>query len=508
MRRDEPIMIGDEDIEPESKAVDRTVMVPSKQVTPGSGRVEPPGKPTLPATPVFVPRGTPAGVAPKASTRPWKSFSFKKLEKVSRSQALLTEQLEWLVPSVTAMGRVNEAVLERLTALFEVPSDLVVESVHVLKPRELRRYVSEPTFLATLAPLPHKTRGFIEIELALAHVAIDLLIGGAGDTVALRPLTDIEEGVMGFVVLEALRALSPNVEPGLPRLRMEGLVHGIDEATALLGDEAQVAMVQFKCVLGPHTGFIRLFIPSTVVSLVAPPERAPERRARQRARAQRNIARLAGEKIWLRAEIGHAEISSRDLATLGKGDVVLTDTLTVRSDHGESGSARLRVGTGLSSHVAAEVAVENGRYVATVTEFRFGEPRLHIDTGEPEAHAQDALADGRAAGQDGPGPGDPPADDDEDSTHPTGSRGRRIVDETLNEGAELLNDIPLQIAVELARVPVSAEQVVSLHVGQIIDLNRVPGEPVELSVNGKVVARGELVEVEGHLGVRILTMAG
>ena len=76
------------------------------------------------------------------------------------------------------------------------------------------------------------------------------------------------------------------------------------------------------------------------------------------------------------------------------------------------------------------------------------------------------------------------------------------------EGAELLNDIPLQIAVELSRVSASAEEVVSLKIGQVIDLHRVPGEPVDLSVNGKIVARGELVEVEGHLGVRILSLAG
>ena len=81
-------------------------------------------------------------------------------------------------------------------------------------------------------------------------------------------------------------------------------------------------------------------------------------------------------------------------------------------------------------------------------------------------------------------------------------------DSTAADGADLINDIPLQIAVELARVPVTAEQVVALKVGQVIDLNRVPGEPVELSVNGKVVARGELVEVEGHLGVRILSLLG
>jgi len=61
--------------------------------------------------------------------------------------------------------------------------------------------------------------------------------------------------------------------------------------------------------------------------------------------------------------------------------------------------------------------------------------------------------------------------------------------------------------VELARVPITADEVMGLHTGQIIELGKGPGEPVELSVNGKVVARGELVEVEGQLGVRIASLS-
>jgi flagellar motor switch protein FliM len=76
------------------------------------------------------------------------------------------------------------------------------------------------------------------------------------------------------------------------------------------------------------------------------------------------------------------------------------------------------------------------------------------------------------------------------------------------DAGDLLGDIPLQICVELARVPVTAEEVVSLRAGQVVELHRAPGEPVDLSVNGKVVARGELVEIEGQLGVRILSLAG
>jgi flagellar motor switch protein FliM len=76
------------------------------------------------------------------------------------------------------------------------------------------------------------------------------------------------------------------------------------------------------------------------------------------------------------------------------------------------------------------------------------------------------------------------------------------------EAPELLNDIPLHVAVELARVQITAEEVVALRAGQVLRLGKGPGEGVELSVNGKVVAHGELVEIEGQLGVRVTSLVG
>jgi type III secretion system YscQ/HrcQ family protein len=430
-----------------------------------------------------------------ASGKAWRPFTFKGLEKVSRSQLILSEKLEWLLPSSSSTGRASPQVLARLQELFELEADLRVDLVHVIHPKELRRFLAEPTFLATLAPLPHKPRGLIEIELGLAHAGIDILLGGGGETVALRPLTDIEEGVMSFVVLEALRALSPSVAAGLPRLRMEAILRNVEEAAGLLGDASQVMVVQFRCDLGPHSGFIRIFLPSAVLGMATPPEHSPEAAARRNELFQRNASRLTGVKAWLRAEVGRVEIASSDLASLRPGDVVLADEISVRSDQGEPGTAELRVGTGRVGRMDAEIFLEDGRYQARIADFAWG-----------EAAREDAP---EAPPSEGPDEG---TDEDDDVTNPTGARmpgERSMVDESTNkEGGELLNDIPLQIAVELARVPITAEQVVSLRVGQVVDLNRVPGEPVELSVNGKIVARGELVEVEGHLGVRILNMAG
>src|SRR5690606_3748103 len=76
------------------------------------------------------------------------------------------------------------------------------------------------------------------------------------------------------------------------------------------------------------------------------------------------------------------------------------------------------------------------------------------------------------------------------------------------EGSEVLGDVPVQLSVELERIPMSADQVVALRIGQVVELHRGANERVELTINGKAVARGELVEIEGQLGVRVQSLVG
>ena len=408
-----------------------------------------------------------------------KPYRFSRLPKVSRAQVLLTERIEWLMPAAGGDHDTAQAVSARMKDLLDEEVRLQLDHIQVVPPVHLRKIAAEPTFLAVLSPAPQRTRGLLEIDLGLCHASIDKLLGGAGDATGLRPLTDIEEGVMGFIILEALKTLAPNLDQGLPRPRLEGCAHSVDEAVALLGEEQQVVVVQLKATLGPQAGFLRLFIPASVVGMTNPPGEGPERRARRLVDVERNLGRLKAVKTWLVAEIGQAEISSRDLRGVRTGDVVLVDELTVRHDKGEGGNARLRVGTGRAGRLLAEISLEDGHYKAKISGYQAGEePKV-----APEAQ--------------------------EANTNPGASEGNADVSESAQgEGSDLLNDIPLQIAVELARVPVTAEQVVALKTGQVLDLNKVPGEPVEMSVNGKVVARGEIVEIEGHLGVRILSLVG
>jgi flagellar motor switch protein FliM len=75
------------------------------------------------------------------------------------------------------------------------------------------------------------------------------------------------------------------------------------------------------------------------------------------------------------------------------------------------------------------------------------------------------------------------------------------------EAAGLLDDVTVAMVVELGRVMVSAADVMGLRAGQVIELSRSPGEPVDLVVDGKRIGKGELVEIDGELGVRILSLS-
>lgn len=67
----------------------------------------------------------------------------------------------------------------------------------------------------------------------------------------------------------------------------------------------------------------------------------------------------------------------------------------------------------------------------------------------------------------------------------------------------ILQDIPLDISVELGRTRMVVRDVVELGAGSIVEIDKAAGEPVDVMVNGRLVARGEVVVIEDNFGVRI-----
>jgi flagellar motor switch protein FliN len=68
---------------------------------------------------------------------------------------------------------------------------------------------------------------------------------------------------------------------------------------------------------------------------------------------------------------------------------------------------------------------------------------------------------------------------------------------------DLILDIPVQITVELGRTRVPIKQVLSMAQGSVIELEGLAGEPMDLMVNGCLIAQGEVVVVNEKFGIRI-----
>lgn len=92
---------------------------------------------------------------------------------------------------------------------------------------------------------------------------------------------------------------------------------------------------------------------------------------------------------------------------------------------------------------------------------------------------------------------------------PSGGAGEdaAAAEPAVSEGAsgnlDLLLDVPLSVTVELGRVRMPVRQLLSLGAGSVIELAKLAGEPLEVLVNGRTVARGEVVMVNEKFGVRL-----
>lgn len=109
-------------------------------------------------------------------------------------------------------------------------------------------------------------------------------------------------------------------------------------------------------------------------------------------------------------------------------------------------------------------------------------------------------------------------DEDDVEDLPEGETDPKIVappdDDVETEGGEegegdalgIASDMPVQVVAVLGKKGVSMRELLDLRIGQVVSLGRPLNEVVDLVANGKLVARGELVDIDGQMGVKIIKM--
>ena len=81
--------------------------------------------------------------------------------------------------------------------------------------------------------------------------------------------------------------------------------------------------------------------------------------------------------------------------------------------------------------------------------------------------------------------------------------------ETIQQSTRnLVMDIPVSLSVELGQTQLEVRDVLSLGAGSVIELNKLQEEPVDVRINGRLIARGEIVLVKNNLAVKITELIG
>jgi flagellar motor switch/type III secretory pathway protein FliN len=432
-------------------------------------------------------RLSPAGQSSRAAA--WDAS----LPKVTREEARLSSMLAAVPASLTASARAALArVAGRLTN-----ADAGRVAFDLLETREenlLSVGAGTPRAFVRVAVEPWEARAVLIVEAAFASAVVDLMLGGDGAGEVPRALSTAERAVLEFFCAQLLSAL--NDEAGEPLFRLEAVTDDAGDAGEVGGGRAVVTTVRAR--LGPAAGVVRLVYGPEVLSAL------DEMRSPLLARGDEGEARLARyEKLCAGARlsllVGETEVGAADLAGLEPGDVVVVER--VFGNWGDWGEWNDRVGG---------AAVAGGTLRA-----RVGAGDNVILSGSPAA-AGDAAAGG--AGDEGDG-GRADAlrllvEEVEVSEARAAQAGRLRMEDESELGEEtaaesgLLDNLLLTVRVELPARRISLEELTRLRAGQILELDCRATDPVELVADGRPVATGELVDIEGRLGVRVTRLAG
>ena len=76
-------------------------------------------------------------------------------------------------------------------------------------------------------------------------------------------------------------------------------------------------------------------------------------------------------------------------------------------------------------------------------------------------------------------------------------------DDAIYHTSRFVEDIPLLIIAEIGRTQISVQKVLNLKKGNLVEFNKIVGEPMDVVVGGRLMARGEIVVVNERYGVRI-----
>jgi flagellar motor switch protein FliN len=351
--------------------------------------------------------------------------------------------------------------------------------------------VGRPGLIIQLTAPRLGTRLAVGVELPLVHHWVDRLLGFDRPFAQSRlQITPVEWGIWSFLALRVLDALDGGAGNEPDRAGVPGLLGPGDLTLDRVGPDAfdptdlgSIVTIRWLVHVGSLSGAVRLWVPESVVQLwvtsmpaTTSDERQrtdPLRTTEQRGATDPTVPRGELTGTW-RALAGVVSMP-QGLRRMRVGAVLpLSETRLIGSPRNPTGPVDL----------VLDLDEQDIRFkIPTRPVADTGGHLLRLEAGVTrERRTRDAI--------------------DKSKTMRTAMSQPTSQSATAASGVAPL-DVPVTLTVELGRVNLTLNQLAELKPGDVVELGRHSRAPVELTSNGRLVARGELVQIDTDLGIRV-----
>ncbi len=431
-------------------------------------------------------------------------FKFSGLPKWTKEQVAVQEGLATFLSYRPFQRKFAKSLGHELENHLKAPCKFSKPEIGVVSQETVTALIPQVACLMVIGAAPSEHKILVDLDTGLSSLAIDRLLGGRGSAAKIkRALTEIEQGVLSFIILKVLKHLHNGWKNGRElTLTLDRFASKTNDLNDLIATAGSYHLLGIKMAVGKKVGYVRILVPQALVATsFTSPVGGLHSTSEELTYMRGVLSGLGDSEIPARIEIANLDLSDEDIANIEVGDIIVLENHQVaQTPRGVEGEAFVRIGDGQNGGLRCRLFVEGDLSKLAILDIVVQEHPLEesvpMADGEPGANGMvDQAPPGEA-----PGGGR-----DEIGAE---ASGYDESGDNLAQTEGLLRDVSAPVVVELGRLKLNTQQVIKLRAGQILRLPRGPSDPVNLVVNNKLFARGELIEVDGELGVRLVQVVG
>lgn len=308
-----------------------------------------------------------------------KPFRFKLAKVLPQEQRALEALFEFL-PKTGMRDKLHAAIIETLSTHLNRDTSYHLEAVTQDSFESFCNKMPDPAVVVVLGTAPREGKILLEVDANFAGFLVERLLGA--DTESLpspKPLSEIEQGVLQYLVLQLLAHIYRLCgNDTRVHFRFEKFLFNAKSVKEIVPLHSSAFILNLKISVGGSSGFVRLVFPSPLVEkLYLGVEAKGEARQAEYQYLLNRLTEFDHIKFPLWADAGRATITAGDIEGLETGDViVLEDTSLKLDDKGIGGKVVLRAGNGAHGGFISEITADSKKIHCRIVDIQKGEDIL------------------------------------------------------------------------------------------------------------------------------------